>query len=290
VCDGDVFSYRPVSFLFDAFEAAAFFGTDLALKGTEIFGNHTAAEFLGHGLVGGIFSVGQKGGFPAGFMAAGFSSLADSVDLNNIYANAVVHALAGGTGSILGGGKFANGAVTGALRYLTSPTEDSGEELQNGAAGDDPDVIDFSDSPLPGWNIDQIRQDKSTGLADAENKTWIQSRDHFATGILIIDQLLGIGYRENAFSGYYSSATKKFFYKFSSEASSAGNSVWVSIPEPLAGYRVFIIEHTHPYAWGLNNLAHGPSHRDGDVVHAVSGAWGVIHEENPNGSDNFIYF
>jgi hypothetical protein len=91
-------------------------------EGDDFFQPHTAAEILGHGMVGGLFSAveGQKGGFAAGFLAAGFGAAADAAELPGddpgvIAVNTMEHALAGGAGSMLGGGKFANGAVTGAF-------------------------------------------------------------------------------------------------------------------------------------------------------------------------------
>jgi RHS repeat-associated protein len=286
---GYVTSGRLNTALFDAFEAAAFFGTDLALKGTEIFGNHTAAEFLGHGLVGGIFSVGQKGGFPAGFMAAGFSSLADSVDLNNIYANAVVHALAGGTGSILGGGKFANGAVTGGLQYaagrLGGSEDDSGEQLSEGGNGTTGDF--FTDAPDI---LSKMRGETANGLAAAETKIWLASFQGHSTGWFWLDQLLGIGWHENGFFGGYNDATKQFKYQF---FSGDGDHIQLPNVDLPFGFRVFIVEHTHPYEWSYlpGGFGRGPSGDDAELAHEHrSVPYFAIHESNPNGTNEFVYY
>jgi len=59
--------------------------------------------------------------FSSGFLAAGFSSAAASLGpdpLTHLWKGAAYSAAAGGVGSILGGGKFADGAVTGAFIYL----------------------------------------------------------------------------------------------------------------------------------------------------------------------------
>ncbi len=83
------------------------------------------AEVAGDGLVGGLRSIAQDGSFVSGFLAAGFSSAAGQglQDLGTNaagipYDNVVTSAVSGGIGSVLGGGKFANGAETGAFGYL----------------------------------------------------------------------------------------------------------------------------------------------------------------------------
>ncbi len=82
----------------------------------------------GHAIVGGTFSVIQGGKFGSGALAAGFSAgltpyLGDlgAGDMNSaggLAKGLAVSAVAGGTASVLGGGKFANGAETGAFGYL----------------------------------------------------------------------------------------------------------------------------------------------------------------------------
>ena len=88
--------------------------------GFTIAGSHDLAAFVLHGLVGGITNAAAGQKFGAGFLAGGFSSIADMSDLSfeNEAADLVEHAAAGGLGSVLGGGKFANGAMTGAFGYL----------------------------------------------------------------------------------------------------------------------------------------------------------------------------
>jgi RHS repeat-associated protein len=89
--------------------------------GLTILGSHDAAAFVAHGLVGGITSVAGGGNFGSGFLAGGFSSLADmsTFDTGDFIGNVVEHAVIGGFASVLGGGKFANGGVKnwGQSRY-----------------------------------------------------------------------------------------------------------------------------------------------------------------------------
>ena len=78
--------------------------------------------------VGGLTSVVQGGNFVSDFLAAGFGAGVGSLNLgghliapalgNATYDGLVVSAVAGGVGSLIGGGKFANGAVTGAFAYI----------------------------------------------------------------------------------------------------------------------------------------------------------------------------
>jgi hypothetical protein len=63
-----------------------------------------------------VFSAAEGGNFGSGFLAAGFGSLVPSGGPFS-YGNLIESAALGGAGSVLGGGKFANGAVTGAFSY-----------------------------------------------------------------------------------------------------------------------------------------------------------------------------
>jgi hypothetical protein len=75
--------------------------------------------------------VAGGGSFKSGFMAASFSDAAggDGSGSGPSLQGAVIHSVVGGFASVLGGGKFANGAVTGAFGYLFNQfgRHDSGE-------------------------------------------------------------------------------------------------------------------------------------------------------------------
>ena len=92
-------------------------------------------KVIAHGVVGGTFSKLQGGKFISGFLAAGvvqgfgwaggFEKLGITVPANGVVLstidkihNAIASAVIGGVSSVLGGGKFANGAVTGAFSRL----------------------------------------------------------------------------------------------------------------------------------------------------------------------------
>lgn len=85
-------------------------------------------KVVAHGVAGGLMSEMQGGSFRSGFLAAGFTQGASQLGLfNNLgdpstwsgrAANAAGAAIVGGTASVIGGGKFANGAMTGAFSRL----------------------------------------------------------------------------------------------------------------------------------------------------------------------------
>ena len=83
-------------------------------------------HILAHATAGGAMSVLQGGKFGHGFLSAGFTKAASVAFLpdgknltgNQIFYGTVVSAVIGGTVSKLSGGKFANGAQTGAFQYL----------------------------------------------------------------------------------------------------------------------------------------------------------------------------
>ncbi|MEL7029710.1 MAG: hypothetical protein AAGL49_10985, partial [Pseudomonadota bacterium] len=68
-------------------------------------------------MIGGTFAEIHGGNFSSGFLAAGFSS-ALGRRFDELWQGAAYHAVIGGVGSVLGGGKFAAGAVTGAGVYV----------------------------------------------------------------------------------------------------------------------------------------------------------------------------
>jgi len=92
--------------------------------------HHMAKGFgkvIAHGTVGGIGSVLSGGKFGHGFLSAGFTQAAGSIKgmfvdgatkFADRAANAMKAAVIGGTASTLSGGKFANGAITGAFSRL----------------------------------------------------------------------------------------------------------------------------------------------------------------------------
>jgi RHS repeat-associated protein len=111
------------SILTGAISGAAFAG----LGGIDFTSAGLGAEVMAYGMTGGITSVIGGGEFQSGFLAAGFAALAGpgiqkfadkaGKGTASVVAGTAASAVAGGIGSVLGGGKFENGAVTGAFSY-----------------------------------------------------------------------------------------------------------------------------------------------------------------------------
>ena len=96
-------------------------------------------RFVANGFIGGLFSAVGGHSFQSGFFAAGFGSLAGSPtgDFGHDTLGTIEAAVLGGIGSSLGGGKFANGAVTGAFAYAASGLAEDGPD-EDGPNQSDP--------------------------------------------------------------------------------------------------------------------------------------------------------
>ena len=76
---------------------------------------------LAHGLVGGAFARARGDSFGSGFATGVFTKLSAgklSESIPGKFGGAAASAIIGGTASTLSGGKFANGALSGAFGYL----------------------------------------------------------------------------------------------------------------------------------------------------------------------------
>ena len=86
-----------------------------------------------HGLAGGIVQDRMGGSFGAGFLSGSLGSyLGSSGHSKNMFemiGNTARDAVVGGTISVIGGGKFANGAQTGAFRYLFNEWTHAGQTI-----------------------------------------------------------------------------------------------------------------------------------------------------------------
>ena len=88
-----------------------------------------AVHIAGHGIVGGAANAAMGGKFGDGFLSAAASAgFADAgaygftggTDSGAVAARTTVAGIVGGTASVLGGGKFANGAYTAAFQHLVN--------------------------------------------------------------------------------------------------------------------------------------------------------------------------
>jgi len=87
-----------------------------------VFAKDALMRAISHGVVRGILGRAQGGNFGSGFMSGFASSALGNITkgLKNMHTAMKLsfHALVGGTVSAIGGGKFANGAVSAAVVYL----------------------------------------------------------------------------------------------------------------------------------------------------------------------------
>jgi hypothetical protein len=107
---------------------------------TETIGGfaHELGRALAHGVTQGALAAAQGGRFGAGFLAASFSSAWGSSGIGqggNRLSRVAVAAVVGGTASRIGGGKFANGAVTGAFVQALNHDGDHAENAPKKTAG-----------------------------------------------------------------------------------------------------------------------------------------------------------
>jgi RHS repeat-associated protein len=109
-------------------------------------------KVLAHGAVGGIGSVLGGGKFGHGFFSAGFTQAAGNIkgmfvegakSFSDRLSNAVKASIIGGTSSRLTGGKFSNGAITGAFSRLLND-----DALFKYESLDDKDVLEFDNPKL----------------------------------------------------------------------------------------------------------------------------------------------
>lgn len=80
-----------------------------------IAGAATAGRFVGNGFIGGLLSLATTHNFVSGFLASGFGSLAVGQPLSAV--SVIETSILGGGASVLGGGKFLNGAFSATLAY-----------------------------------------------------------------------------------------------------------------------------------------------------------------------------
>lgn len=98
-----------------AFSAGLFYGAGSINQGIDSLAGGVAT----HAVAGCISAKVSGGNCGQQALAAGFGEMAGPFTKDfGFVGNLVAHSVIGGTGSVLGGGKFANGAMTGAYGYL----------------------------------------------------------------------------------------------------------------------------------------------------------------------------
>lgn len=101
-----------------AFTAGLFYGAG-SLSGSMGWAEGSIARGLTHAAAGCVSASAAGGNCSQGAVSAGFAEvIGGNVEFKEMEANLVARTVIGGTSSVLGGGKFSNGAMTGAFGYL----------------------------------------------------------------------------------------------------------------------------------------------------------------------------
>ena len=84
--------------------------------------SNVLARAISHGIVSGVRAIIQGGNFLSGFLSSFASTylqpIGRTLARGSYYGRAFFSAMVGGTVSVIGGGKFANGAVTSAFQFM----------------------------------------------------------------------------------------------------------------------------------------------------------------------------
>jgi hypothetical protein len=150
-------------------------GNFLKVHPNGFFGiGHLPSEFLAHGFVGGLISVANGSKFGAGFLAGGIATFAPDPDQDwdSRLRGTLVAAVLGGAGSELGGGKFANGAVTGAFGYLFNAIAHSSTSGSSGQ-GASCQIVCLSYSTINGGPTSSFWDIQWNVFPMAQNGGWI---------------------------------------------------------------------------------------------------------------------
>ena len=110
--------------------------------GNMLTSTQIAGQIASHAVAGGVISTLSGGKFGHGFFSAGFTKgvgggfLPAGSDLTSgeVFGGAILSAVLGGTASAISGGKFANGAQTGAFQFLFNQVASSAEKLAERAS------------------------------------------------------------------------------------------------------------------------------------------------------------
>ncbi|MBQ4880622.1 hypothetical protein J8M21_25825 [Pseudoalteromonas luteoviolacea] len=181
---GQHFSVASAQNVNDVVFGGAQLGDYIDFGGNLLTKSQVAAQIAAHASVGGISSVANGGQFGHGFISAGITKGAggaflpggSGLEFHQIAKGTIISAVIGGTVSEITGGKFANGARTGAMQYVLNQVSESWKqnfygsshenkkseiiELSRELAGEASNNIDMSgavSTTLPDWLYKMVR-------------------------------------------------------------------------------------------------------------------------------------
>ncbi|EPE2286594.1 RHS repeat-associated core domain-containing protein [Vibrio alginolyticus] len=144
-----------------------------------------AGKMVAHGMAGGMSSVMQGGSFGDGFISAavmqgislsplgGAMDALSSVEFNNQLYNAAMSAAIGGTVSALTGGKFQNGAVSGAFSRMLN---DLFQGVKNFGVSDGYGEMQTKKRELQELN-ERANEEAKAYVVDTPNRTWTNAKN-----------------------------------------------------------------------------------------------------------------
>lgn len=124
---GDILKSAVTGAVQGAITAGYLHDAGITAESANFFSLETAKHIAGHGIVGGVANLAMGGTFQDGFLSAAVSAAAANAGAfdfikgdgaGSILGRTAVAGIVGGTASVLGGGKFANGAYTAAFQHL----------------------------------------------------------------------------------------------------------------------------------------------------------------------------
>jgi hypothetical protein len=217
-------------------------------------------------MVGGLISTAEHGGFLSGFLSAGVGSLggpilgeaAGTISPQGV----IVSAALGGVASVLGGGKFQNGAITGAFAYVAS---NAAERATVTASTGTVSI------PKSEWNTPTV--DTSVKYA-----TYDQAQDALKMNIEVANMLTGNHWE---WGGFVVGAEGGGFYLTQLATShNLGGIAWMpsSLEALKAAYPVYAYDHIHLQSFMVNGQETGMWFSGGDTqahnIFAGSGTYG----------------
>jgi hypothetical protein len=219
------------SILVGAISGAAFAG----LGGAGLSG---VSKIAAYGVTGDITSIANGGSSQSDFLAAGFGALAgheiagfETKAGDITLASTVGAAVAGGIGSALGGGKFENGAVTGAFAYAVGKAFTPQEASSQQADSTDQDKFRQVSRPDAKYMTDDPK------IALAIDKAWVASNP-------------GMGESKELETGFWiykntSTGDLVTVYPIGDNPIRTYNRIDMGVAPDLNGYKLVGVFHTH---------------------------------------------
>ncbi|WP_419588955.1 hypothetical protein, partial [Thiolapillus sp.] len=218
----------------------------------------TVKRVLAHGLVGGAFARARGDSFGSGFATGVFTKLSAgklSESIPGKFGGAAASAIIGGTASTLSGGKFANGALSGAFGYLFG----SAMAANDDSYGQNEMAMISQDK----WSYIMSRSPRLSGLYD--------DADHFDVEYFDPRAISETGPTWENFGEYVADVGPYFIGGGSGGLVISGGRalLYRALSSPRIGHRLFTATRKNG-VWNTGKLRFGWSGKNGsDVYHLM---------------------